>query len=231
VLVLASTNKAVDNVAERVYRLMNHNVGQYQLTQNHSEKFSSPCSIHDAFTAHKSFQDLEEICNENNDTWEGGNNLKRDQIKSGSSMYEEICTDLVSNANIIFATFTSAQVRKLKKRKFTPHLVVIDEAGQAPEALAWFGVLQANRAIIVGDQSQCESFLQTNINLTSRLVGPVIRSDKALESNFGDSIMAYLFKEFGKNVQTRLQTQYRSNDKIMQWSSETFYDGELHVNF
>lgn len=62
------------------------------------------------------------------------------------------------------------------------------------------------------------------------LVGPVISSSKAIGLNFGDSIMAYLFKEFGNKVQTRLQTQYRSNEKIMKWSSETFYDGELQVS-
>jgi superfamily I DNA and/or RNA helicase len=60
-------------------------------------------------------------------------------------------------------------------------------------------------------------------------VGPLIRSEKAIDTGFGNSIMAYLYKEFGNKVQTRLQIQYRSNEKIMKWSSETFYDSELQV--
>jgi superfamily I DNA and/or RNA helicase len=71
-------------------------------------------------------------------------------------MYGDICSDIVSQANVIYATFTSSQVRKLRKQKFKPDLVIVDEAGQTPEALAWFGVLQANKAVIVGDQDQCK---------------------------------------------------------------------------
>ncbi|KAI6177486.1 hypothetical protein M3Y97_00912900 [Aphelenchoides bicaudatus] len=216
VLVLAATNKAVDNVAERVCRLMDHNIGQYQLTQSHdADANSSPCSINDAFKVHKNYQDLEEICNESTDFWADGNDLNKFQIVSKRDMYEDICKDLVSNANVIFATFTSAQVRKLKKRKFSPDLVVIDEAAQAPEALTWYGVLQASRAIIVGDQNQ---------------LGPVLFSPEAIEANYGETIMAYLFKEFGTSVQTRLKTQYRSNEKIMLWSNDQFYDGELEAD-
>lgn len=39
--------------------------------------------------------------------------------------------------------------------------------------------------------------------------------------------MSYLSKEFRNEVQVRLKTQYRSNEKIMMWSNNTFYDGEV----
>lgn len=153
---LASTNKAVDNVAERVCYLMNHNVGHYQLTGGSHSKLSSPCLIHDAFMAHKDYTDLEQTCDKNYETWEKNTDLTRKETAASKAMYEDICTDIISQANVIYATFTSAQIRKLERRKFQPDVVIIDEAGQAPEALAWFGVLQASKAIIVGDQNQCK---------------------------------------------------------------------------
>jgi superfamily I DNA and/or RNA helicase len=51
-----------------------------------------------------------------------------------------------------------------------------------------------------------------------------------MEANFDKSVMTYLFEQFGNNVQTRLKTQYRANEKIMMWSNEMFYENELNAD-
>lgn len=61
-------------------------------------------------------------------------------------------------------------------------------------------------------------------------MGPVIRSDQALDTDFDKSVMNYLFNEFGGNIQARLKTQYRANEKIMLWSNDVFYEGELEAD-
>jgi hypothetical protein len=212
-------------VAERVATLQTH--GHYRIS---SSQGSSPISIHDSIAKHKDFQDLEKACSENNERWESDMDIGKEQMYVPREIHEEICADIVSQANVIYTTFTSSQVRKLNKRNFKPDVVIVDEAGQAPECLSWFGVLQAKKAIIVGDQNQCKFFVDLALIFSVFSVGPVVLTKEAKDANFGDSIMNYLFKEFGTKIQTRLLTQYRSNKKIMEWSNKNFYDNELQVS-
>jgi superfamily I DNA and/or RNA helicase len=139
VLVLAPSNRAVDNIAERVYKQLNNNDdGQCRLT---GDIKSTPFAIQDAINSHKRYQRLEDVCDKGNKFWEH-EKLGPREARKARDLHDSICTDIVSRANVIYSTFTASSVRKLKQRKFSPDVVIIDEAGQTSECLAWFGILQ-----------------------------------------------------------------------------------------
>ena len=65
-------------------------------------------------------------------------------IRDAAILQNDMRMNIMGESQVIYATLTSASLRKLKKAAFTPDLVIIDEAGQAAEWLAWYGIMHVS---------------------------------------------------------------------------------------
>ena len=91
-------------------------------------------------------------------------------------------------------------------------VVVIDEAAQAKEIEAWLITHMAPKIILVGDTNQ---------------LPPTILSGKARSLGLGVSLMERLVKQTNGTIVKSLQTQHRTNEKIMKWISHNIYNNTI----
>lgn len=129
----------------------------------------------------------------------------RHQIKDIQRYNEE---KLFNEAQVILGTPIGLLDDQAKKIEFDT--LIIDEAGQCLEPLAWCIFPMAKKIVLAGDHLQ---------------LPPTVLSDKAAQLGFNRSILESCFSKF-RNVYF-LDTQYRMRDSIAQFSNEYFYDGKL----
>jgi predicted DNA helicase len=91
-------------------------------------------------------------------------------------------------------------------------LAVIDEACQSTEPGCWIPLLHANRLVLAGDHCQ---------------LPPTVVSTQAAREGFDRSLLERLVDHYGEAITRRLSVQYRMHQKIMEFSSERFYNHEL----
>jgi ATP-dependent RNA/DNA helicase IGHMBP2 len=129
----------------------------------------------------------------------------RKEIKDIQNYNEE---QLFENARVILGTpigLMDGQVQKLDYQT-----LIIDEAGQCLEPLAWCIIPLAEKVILAGDHLQ---------------LPPTILSDKAAQLGLRHSILEVCFSKIDQIY--LLDTQYRMRESIAQFSNEYFYDGKL----
>ncbi len=134
-------------------------------------------------------------------------NLKRDVILLESY----IIKDIVSNAQVIACTLVGASNRVLKDLHFKT--VFIDEAAQALEPASWIPIIKSERVIFAGDHFQ---------------LPPTVKSFEAGKSGLEQTLFEKAIKNTGSAVM--LSKQYRMNSKIMTFSGNYFYKGELKAD-
>lgn len=117
---------------------------------------------------------------------------------------------LLDSATVLCSTLTGLDYELLRDRQFD--LVVIDEAGQATEPPCWIPLLRSRRLVLAGDHCQ---------------LPPTVVSPEARREGFSTSLMERLIGRFGALISSRLTTQYRMHQQIMQFSSVEFYDSSL----
>jgi superfamily I DNA and/or RNA helicase len=124
---------------------------------------------------------------------------------------KELVEETLKQAEVVLCTNTGAGDNLV--RQVGPFgLVVIDEAGQAIEPSCWIPLLQGRRAILAGDTNQ---------------LAPTILSREAMEGGLGVSLMERASGLHGGILCSTLQTQYRMNEIIANWSSNEMYKGSL----
>lgn len=129
----------------------------------------------------------------------------RQEIKAIQHYNEE---KLFAEAQVILGTpigLMDTQVRKLEFKA-----LIIDEAGQCLEPLAWCIFDLAEKIILAGDHLQ---------------LPPTVLSEKAAQLGFNKSILENCFGKFDQVF--LLDTQYRMRASIAQFSNEYFYEGKL----
>lgn len=129
----------------------------------------------------------------------------RSQIKDIQRYNEE---KLFDEAQVILGTPIGLMDDQAKKIEF--NTLIIDEAGQCLEPLAWCIFPMAEKFVLAGDHLQ---------------LPPTVLSEKAIHLGFNRSILEICFGKFS-NV-FFLDTQYRMRESIAQFSNEYFYDGKL----
>lgn len=132
------------------------------------------------------------------------------ELQKHARMLERQAVDaILATADVICATttFNEDLIRDLEFQ-----LVVIDEACQATEPGAWVPILRADKIVLSGDHQQ---------------LPPTVLSRPAANEGFAISLLERQIKVHGDEIACMLTTQYRMHEKIMQFSSQHFYGGNL----
>lgn len=124
-------------------------------------------------------------------------------------MERQAVNEIIAGARVICAT-VSFDFSILEDHDFD--LLVIDEACQSVEPGCWVPLKLANRLVLAGDHCQ---------------LPPTILSKEAAREGFAVSLMQRLVEHYGDDITRLLTVQYRMHEQIMQFSSQTFYDGSL----
>ncbi|HOZ52599.1 MAG TPA: AAA domain-containing protein [Chitinophagaceae bacterium] len=129
----------------------------------------------------------------------------RDEIKKLQAYNEE---KLYHEANVILGTPIGLHDSKIKSIEFDS--LIMDEAGQCLEPLAWCLFPFAKKYVLAGDHYQ---------------LPPTVLSDEANRLGFTKSILEVCFA----NTQSiyLLDIQYRMRESIAGFSSQYFYDSRL----
>ncbi len=123
---------------------------------------------------------------------------------------DHILKQVLETCPVMVGTLTSATDPVLRGRVFD--LLVMDEATQAIEPGAWIPILKAQKIIFAGDHFQ---------------LPPTVRSKKAEEGGLGLTLFERLHPLAGEERKILLKIQYRMHEKIMNFSSREFYEGNL----
>ena len=118
--------------------------------------------------------------------------------------------DVLERAQVIAATVTGLDGRALGDARFDR--VIMDEATQATEPLAWLAALRAERLVLAGDPHQ---------------LPPTVLSQEASALGLGVSMFERLMGLHGGALRQMLTVQYRMHHAIAAFPSERFYGGLL----
>jgi ATP-dependent RNA/DNA helicase IGHMBP2 len=129
----------------------------------------------------------------------------RTEIKKLQQYNEE---KLYAEADVILGTPIGLCDGKIKKITF--HTLVVDEAGQCIEPLAWCIFPLAEKIVLAGDHLQ---------------LPPTVLSNEAAQLGFNKSILEISIQNTAPVF--LLNTQYRMKEAIAGFSSEYFYEGLL----
>lgn len=227
VLVVAPSNVAVDNLAERLAHV--RPLPKF-VRSGHSARiipsvipFSFEAQMRrtdDARLAEDIRIELNELGNNARKTSERATRkrlrVEQRQLRKELRQREKVgMVRLLGQMQVVLATISGAGARLLDIAEGTSpfDVVVIDEAAQALEAACWVPLLRGKKAVFAGDPYQ--------------LAGTV-KSVEAEAQGLKKSILDRVFRsELLKQTVCMLKIQYRMNAVISSWSSEEFYDGEL----
>ena len=125
--------------------------------------------------------------------------------------------ETLSKAEVVLVTLTSASstdgpLRHVPKGHFD--VAVIDECSQSLELACWIALIQVKKAVLAGDHLQ---------------LPPTIMCEKAAHQGLAFTLMERVIAKSNQVVRM-LKTQYRMHQKIMQWSSSTFYENHLKAH-
>ncbi len=223
VLACASSNTAVDNLLERLVVMMPHVL-----------RVGHPARVFEALRGHT----LDELVDADPSTdvirdmrrevqglikaaakdfrGQDGNRQRRELLAEAGqlrgqirSIEKSIIRGVLDRADVVCTT-TTIDDDLLGDREF--NTVVMDEACQSTLPSIWQAVMRADRLILGGDHQQ---------------LPPTVLSAEAADAGLRDSLMQRMVERDGHEVYRRLTVQYRMNESIMRFSSDTFYEGTL----
>ncbi len=123
-----------------------------------------------------------------------------------------IVNDLLQNSDVITCTLVGASHPLLKGKRWKT--VFIDEAAQALEPACWIAIQKAERVIFAGDHQQ---------------LPPTIKSAEAARQGLATTLMEKCIAQ-KNHAAAMLGIQYRMHEAIMNFSSQYFYQGQLHAH-
>ncbi|MEF8832918.1 MAG: IGHMBP2 family helicase, partial [Candidatus Thermoplasmatota archaeon] len=118
--------------------------------------------------------------------------------------------EVLDRADVVCTTNSSAASQALEDEDFD--ICVIDEATQATEPSCLIPAIKAEKLVMAGDHKQ---------------LPPTILNEKAKEDGLDETMFERLIALYGEEAKSLLTVQYRMHEKIMRFSADEFYDGEL----
>lgn len=135
------------------------------------------------------------------------------KIRKEIEVIESYITEqAIAGAQVIATTLVGSNHHTIRHLNFDT--VVIDEAGQALEPACWIPILKAKRVIFAGDHCQ---------------LPPTVKSQEASNKGLSKTLFEKCVEHHHQAV-TLLEVQYRMNESIMGFSSNTFYHGKLRAH-
>lgn len=135
----------------------------------------------------------------------------------------KVIVDLILEARVIVATLHGSSSRELcSVYHQTPKLfdcLIIDEVSQSLEPQCWIPLISHYRSdisklVLAGDNKQLPPTIKTEDDANIK---------KTLQTTLFDRLIAY----YGDSFKRLLSVQYRMNEEIMKFPSETLYNGQL----
>ncbi len=123
---------------------------------------------------------------------------------------DKAVSEVIEQADVVCSTNSSSASEALNDEEFD--LCVIDEATQATEPSCLIPILKSEKVIMAGDHKQ---------------LPPTILNKEAKEKGLDETMFERLLALHGEDVKTLLRKQYRMHEKIMSFSAEEFYHGDL----
>ena len=214
VLVCAQSNMALDWISEQlidrginVLRIGNPTrVNDKMLGFTYERRFESHPDYPQLWAIRKAIRELRSHRKRGDERF----HQKFEHLKARATELEiRINSNLFDEARVVASTLVGSANRVLEGMKFGT--LFIDEAAQALEAACWIPMRRVTRVVLAGDHCQ---------------LPPMVKSIAALKAGLGKSLMERIV-EHKPDVVTLLKIQYRMNEKIMTFSSDWFYHGEV----
>lgn len=214
VLVCAQSNMALDWISEQlvdrginVLRVGNPTrVNDKMLGFTYERRFESHPDYPQLWAIRKAIRELRSHRKRGDERF----HQKFEHLKARATELEiRINSNLFDEARVVASTLVGSANRVLEGMKFGT--LFIDEAAQALEAACWIPMRRVTRVVLAGDHCQ---------------LPPMVKSIAALKAGLGKSLMERIV-EHKPDVVTLLKIQYRMNEKIMKFSSDWFYHGEV----
>lgn len=124
----------------------------------------------------------------------------------------EAVAEILDAREVVCTTNSTAGSDLLAGREFD--LVVIDEATQATEPSCLIPLTRGRKVIMAGDHRQ---------------LPPTVKNREAADRGLDHTLFERLADRHGE-IRSLLNVQYRMNERIMNFSSETFYEGALRAH-
>ena len=135
----------------------------------------------------------------------------RKALDEAKYLEKYIVDSILEEAEVITATLVGTVNKYIRYRQFST--VFIDEAAQALEPACWIPITKSERVIFAGDHFQ---------------LPPTVKSYEAAQEGLNNTLFEKVIKR--QQVDVMLKVQYRMNEKIMQFSNDVFYKGELQAH-
>ncbi|SCU94475.1 LAFA_0F22034g1_1 [Lachancea sp. 'fantastica'] len=235
ILVCGPSNISVDTILERLAKVM---PGQSLLRIGHPARLLEKNLAHSLEVLSKSGDAgtiVRDISKEIDDTIAKVKKLKsyKDRKASWSEVKilrkelkareQKVVTDLILNARVVVSTLHGSSARELVNcYSHTDHLfdaLIIDEVSQSLEPQCWIPLIShyksnMQKLVLAGDNKQLPPTIKTENNDTVK---------QALTTTLFDRLV----KVYGDSFRNLLDTQYRMNTMIMDFSSQEMYGGKL----
>lgn len=224
ILVCAPSNNAVDLLASKLDAL-GINVSRIgNVTRIHDQV--SHITLNEKLRAHDDWQHIKKVKIEAAEARKIAGTYKRKfnakERADRNAMYKEsrelnkwareleqrLVSEILHSSQVICSTLIGARHNLLEDINFDT--LIIDEASQALEPECWAAILKAKRVILVGDHKQ---------------LPPTVKSNEAITMGLEVTLLDRMSPV--AHYKHMLDTQYRMNNLILQYSNETFYEGKL----
>ncbi len=129
-------------------------------------------------------------------------------MREARELEDYLTEKIIQESQVVAATLIGTAHPVLRDHRFD--VLVIDECGQALEPACWVAIQKAQQFIVAGDPFQ---------------LPPTVKSREAEKAGLGITLLERLVKEARGVVM--LEVQYRMHEKIMRFSNEQFYKGQL----
>lgn len=207
VLVCAQSNMAVDWISQQLVE-RGVNVLRIGNPSRVDDKMLS-YTYERRFEAHPMYDTLWGMRKAVRELYRTNRDKARAIKEKAESLEYEIRESLFTDSRVVACTLVGAANNILYGRTFQS--LFIDEAAQALEAACWIPICKSHRVIFAGDHKQ---------------LPPTIKCFEAERAGLSYTLMEKL-AESKPEVVSLLNVQYRMHEKIMQFSSDWFYEGKL----